>query len=72
MNKDRDQLIEDWKDLQEFWAEQGIILEDKPEQPSGSVDLDSLPNIHIHSWRPYHGLLESYQFCEICDAKKAL
>jgi Leucine-rich repeat (LRR) protein len=39
--------------------------------PHGYVDQDKTQKIcKEHKWKQYHGLKESFEFCEICDVKK--
>lgn len=57
-----------------------VIIDEDPVQlkPSGKPLTITMPEaasresapIHIHKWKHYHGIMESYDYCEICDKKR--
>lgn len=73
-----------YKDLKKAWEEgynsvvtldeNGKIPEDfwgkRLKPTSGKVISVHTPKTCNHKWVPYHGLIETYHFCEHCDEKR--
>lgn len=52
-----------WEMSQGLWSP---IVED---EPIGFKFQESTPGCS-HKWVKYHGLIDQYEFCELCDKKK--
>jgi len=63
---------EEVDDLWELSDKCPVVLDyERPSLPGGIDSVISDEGVCYHNWVSYQGLIESYDFCEKCDKKRA-